>query len=119
MTEGLLSGAKSGQLSLLPHFSQKVALVFTEAPHEEQNLISEAPKANGAEDGSRRAALFCLRFNRRTTVSATATTTTMSKAHGNKEVDCVVEINSDAVATAATLGAALLDCLGLRQNSER
>ena len=107
------------QLSFLSHASQKLAAVFTEAPHEEQNIISEFPRASGAEGGG--AVLFRLRFNRTTSMSTIATTTAMSKAHSNKEFDCVVEIDcvDPAVETAAALDVALLDCLGLKQNSER
>jgi hypothetical protein len=109
-----------GHLSPLPHASQKLALVFTEAPHEEQNLISEFPRANGADNGRGGAVPFCLRFNRTTNMSTIATTTAMSKDHSNKEFDCVVEINcSDAaVETAAALDVDD-ECLGLMQNSER
>lgn len=74
-------------LSVLPHASQKLAPVFTEAPHEEQNIISEFPRADGAENGSGGAVVFCLRFDRTTSMSTITTTTAMSKAHSNKEFD--------------------------------
>ena len=54
-------------------------------------------------------------------MSTIATTTTISKAHGNKELDCVVEINcsDEAVETATALDVVPLEFLGLMQNSER
>ena len=72
-------------LSVFPHVSQKLALVFTEAPHEEQDFVSEFPRADDAEDGSGGAVAFCLRFNRTTLMSPITTTAAMSKAHGKKE----------------------------------
>ena len=100
-------------LSLLPHDWQKLASVFTEAPHDGQNIISEVPTAYGAKYGG--AALFGLRCNRTTstTTIATTTTTAMTKAHSNKEFDWVVEINcSDVTVETETE-------LRLKQNSER